>query len=82
MNDFSYASSALFEFGSNKIFSRPINPKSGDHSLDGILMIKGPDIKKEHSLEKARIIDLFPTILYLMGCKIPSDIDGNGNAKY
>ncbi len=76
MNDFSYASSAFFEFGSNKIFSRPIKPKSGDHSLYGVLMIKGPDIKKGLSLETARIIDLFPTILHLMGCKIPSDIDG------
>jgi predicted AlkP superfamily phosphohydrolase/phosphomutase len=76
INNFSYASSALFEFGSNRMFSRPITPKSGDHSLYGILMMRGPNIKENHRLRNAKIIDLFPTILHLLDCKLPNDVDG------
>lgn len=36
----------------------------------------GPNVKEKASLEGARIIDLAPTILYLLGCSIPQDMDG------
>jgi predicted AlkP superfamily phosphohydrolase/phosphomutase len=76
MKNFTYASSGLFEFGSKKIFSKAITSKSGGHSLNGILVMHGPDFKKGYSLENAKIVDLFPTVLHLMGCQIPSDVDG------
>jgi len=39
-------------------------------------MITGPDIRKDGSIKGAAITDLAPTILYLMGLKVPDDMDG------
>ncbi len=48
----------------------------GYHRMDGILLINGRPIRNGGKLEGASIVDLAPTILYLMGSKIPSDMDG------
>ena len=39
-------------------------------------MIKGPHIKKGLEIRGAEIIDLAPTILYLMGLSVPNNMDG------
>ncbi len=51
---------------------------SGNHRQEGIFIIKGPYIKKGIKLEKgmAEIIDVTPTVLYLMGAPILSQMDG------
>jgi predicted AlkP superfamily phosphohydrolase/phosphomutase len=46
------------------------------HRMEGILLVKGPGIKKGVRMDQARIIDIAPTILYMMGSPIPSDMDG------
>ncbi|MFQ5864069.1 MAG: alkaline phosphatase family protein [bacterium] len=48
----------------------------GNHRMDGILIAQGKHFAKGQKIEGARIIDLAPTILYLMGEKIPTDMDG------
>jgi predicted AlkP superfamily phosphohydrolase/phosphomutase len=50
--------------------------KGGNHRPNGILFMKGEGINKGSRIEGARIIDLAPTILYLMGVQIPTDMDG------
>jgi predicted AlkP superfamily phosphohydrolase/phosphomutase len=50
--------------------------KSGTHHLEGIFIAKGPEIMDKSSFHGARIIDLAPTILYLLGQAIPEDMDG------
>jgi predicted AlkP superfamily phosphohydrolase/phosphomutase len=50
--------------------------KSGTHHLKGIFIAQGPMIKNINSFKVARIIDLAPTILYLMGEKVKQDMDG------
>ena len=50
--------------------------KSGTHHVNGIFMADGPAIRHMDSLEGARIIDLAPTVLYLLGESIPEDMDG------
>jgi predicted AlkP superfamily phosphohydrolase/phosphomutase len=50
--------------------------KSGTHHLKGIFIVRGPVIKNINSFDGARIIDLAPTILYLLGEKVPEDMDG------
>jgi len=48
----------------------------GTHTLHGILVARGPAFKKALAIENARLIDIAPTILYLLGVPIPEDFDG------
>lgn len=47
-----------------------------NHSSKGIFLAKGPHINSKGPLEGVRIIDIAPTILYLMGLPIPKNMDG------
>ena len=49
---------------------------SGVHRMDGIILARGPHIRKNTILEGAGIIDVAPTIMYVLGIPIPSDMDG------
>ncbi|HUB67753.1 MAG TPA: alkaline phosphatase family protein [Candidatus Methylacidiphilales bacterium] len=48
----------------------------GNHVLHGILVGRGPRLRSGVSCSGARLIDLAPTILALLGLPIPSDMDG------
>jgi predicted AlkP superfamily phosphohydrolase/phosphomutase len=63
------------EFGSNSLLS-PVFGISSRHTINGILLLRGPDIKSGVTIDNAEIIDLAPTILYIMGLPVPSDMDG------
>ena len=54
---------------------------SGHHvhtliSQKGILIMKGKTIKQGKKLKEPRILDLAPTILYLMGLPVPGEMEG------
>lgn len=49
---------------------------TGDHHIKGIFMACGPRIREGYESSEARIIDIAPTILQLLGVPIPSDLDG------
>jgi len=49
---------------------------TGRHTRDGILIYYGKKIKKNYQIKDSKIIDLAPTILYLLGIKIPEHMDG------
>ena len=51
------------------------SPISAIHKENGILMAAG-EIIRPHRIQHAEIIDITPTILYLMGLPIPADMDG------
>lgn len=55
-------------FGTIEIFA--------DNYKYGIFLAHGPDIKKGVEVDHAKIVDLAPTILYMMGVAIPEDMDG------
>jgi predicted AlkP superfamily phosphohydrolase/phosphomutase len=48
----------------------------GYHRTDGILMLCGANICKGAQLNPAQIYDVTPTVLYLLGLPIPTDMDG------
>jgi predicted AlkP superfamily phosphohydrolase/phosphomutase len=50
--------------------------ENGRHEPNGILMVRGNRIKRGCVLEEAHIMDLAPTILYMMGLPVPDDMDG------
>ncbi len=49
---------------------------SGAHSMRGIFLAVGPLFRRNFILKGARIIDLAPTILYLLDLPVPADMDG------
>jgi len=63
------------EFAANSVITQS-KIVSGTHKLNGILMMKGCGIKKSTALQGANIMDLAPTVLYLLGLPIPTDMDG------
>ncbi len=48
----------------------------GTHRLHGILVARGPVLKDNAEVEHARLIDLAPTLLHLLGVPVPEDMDG------
>jgi predicted AlkP superfamily phosphohydrolase/phosphomutase len=43
---------------------------------NGILIASGPDIRPGEKIEAARLIDIAPTVLHMMGLPVPQDMDG------
>jgi predicted AlkP superfamily phosphohydrolase/phosphomutase len=75
LDGYRYISCPLFATDGN-VISRQIRGDSGSHRLHGILIAHGPQIQRGGPLENPRIVDLAPTVLHLMGCPIPQDMDG------
>jgi hypothetical protein len=50
---------------------------SGTHRRDGIFIISGPGVKAGTEIKDARIIDVAPTILAILGVPIPGYMDGS-----
>lgn len=50
--------------------------KTAQHSLDGILIASGRGIKAGVNIQDARLVDILPTILFILGISLPEDIDG------
>jgi len=48
----------------------------GTHRLHGIVVARAPALKAEARIENARLIDLAPTFLHLLGVSVPTDMDG------
>jgi predicted AlkP superfamily phosphohydrolase/phosphomutase len=48
----------------------------GTHRLYGILIGRGPALKTAAEIENAHLIDIAPTVLYLLGVPVPEDLDG------
>ena len=50
--------------------------RSGSHRQEGVFVISGYPVRHGAVIEDPRIIDLAPTILYLLDIPIPVDMDG------
>ena len=49
----------------------------GAHASTGIFMLGGPGVKSGLKAEGLTVTDIAPTVLYLLGVPVPSDMDGN-----
>ncbi len=58
--------------------SRVLWPRSltGTHRLDGILVMAGPGIRPGRHLRAASILDITPTLLYLLNLPVGEDMSG------
>lgn len=50
--------------------------RSGDHRTDGILMASGPSFDTG-TVDEVSVLDIAPTLLYLLDCPIPTAMDGS-----
>ena len=67
---------------SGSMLSEQRHFNSGDHRRLGILVAAGPGIRAHVPLDDARIIDLAPTLLHLLGVSAPGDMDGRVLAEW
>lgn len=49
---------------------------AGSHRLDGVFMASGGPFRAGFAFGGAKIVDVAPTVLYLMGLPVPDDMDG------
>ncbi len=47
------------------------------HGPDGVLLLHGPGIRRGHRLESSHVLDVFPTVLALLGLPLPEDAEGS-----
>jgi len=66
------------EFGPDpdSLTEPPVNMESATHRMNGIFIITGPNIRRDVTIENARIVDVAPTVLHVMNVPIPLDMDG------
>lgn len=81
MQDFSYGCSSSLAFKSDKLFSKPITFKSGEHKIKGFFVISGEGIKKGNN-SNLEVVDFLPTLLYMYDCEIPKDVDGKPKLEF
>jgi len=75
LNDLYRSSRVIDPFG--RIISSPIGKKVyGDHDEYGIFMIRGPNIRRAWLNSAVQAWDVAPTILHIMGCAVPANMDG------
>ena len=46
------------------------------HRMEGIFMAKGPGIRQGAEVKGLRVIDIAPSLMYMMGLPIPRGLDG------
>lgn len=78
MRDLAYITRQGYEFGRGQdtVFASPATHETGSHRLEGIAIGWGPGMRNRGEVEATSIMDLAPTILYLLGESIPSWMDG------
>lgn len=79
MRGMSYITRQGYEFsaGAKSFFSPPNTHESGSHRIDGMFFVAGPSFRASGRLRQFSILDLAPTIMYLMGFSVAQNMDGS-----
>lgn len=83
MKDYAYMTRDGFDFNSDQLMgpsmehNKHILPHSGNHRLEGIVLIAGEGIRPGSEIHGAIITDIAPTVLYAAGAPIPAGLDGH-----
>jgi len=48
----------------------------GAHAMEGILVLRGPGVRRGHRIDGASILDVAPTLLHALGLVVPTSMDG------
>ena len=54
----------------------PAFATSGQHKLNSIFATVGPGIRPGSTVNQGQVLDLAPTLLYMLGLSVPQDMDG------
>lgn len=73
--DMSYKALGTLDFTSNN-FMDPVYGNSGDHRMNGIFLGLGPGFAAGSQVDPLSILDIAPTVLYLLGLPVPRAMDG------
>ena len=71
-----WAINEMVGYGSNYSYDTPLGQDDGIHGPEGFFMMAGPDIPQMGELKDLDLIDIAPTVLYLMGIKVPEEMEG------
>ena len=67
---------SFLAFGQHRSYIRRSGKTQSNHAMNGIFAITGPDIKPGVETSGLSIMDCMPTLMHLLGLKIPEDVDG------
>ncbi len=76
MRDYAYMTRGGNELSSTEIISEPAVNHSGNHRLNGMLIMNGPGIRPGYRVKGAHIMDVMPTVLHILGVPVPVEVDG------
>lgn len=68
-----------FQTGTRRVHKRgaqSLDEAAAAHSSHGILVMRGPDVVRDDTIEGAAIVDIAPTILSVLGIANAADMDG------
>jgi predicted AlkP superfamily phosphohydrolase/phosphomutase len=75
LTDWRYRTIGLHDFTTNRVIAPAFGP-TGDHRPEGILIASGPSIRMGAEPSEAGLLDVAPTVLHLLGVRVPDDMDG------
>jgi predicted AlkP superfamily phosphohydrolase/phosphomutase len=56
--------------------SEPVRGRSGGHTMRGVFLAHGQGVRQGYMIEGARLVDVAPTILNILGVPVPHTMDG------
>ncbi len=78
MRGLAYITQSGYEFGDQpgQVVAAATQAQTGSHRMEGVWMLAGPDVEPAGRVGEVVITDLAPTILHLLNCAVPENMDG------